>query len=308
MHHGVLPTMDKHLALFQRWLTDRLSAIEERAHRQVIERFATWSELRRHRADASRGTLKPSSANYSRQAINRAVDFLAWLHEHHTSLAAVTQAQVDYWFTDHHATRRPGQAFARWAMKAGHMPRRILPIRPANKLPLLPQHRRLALIKKLLDQTDIPTTERVVGLFVLLYAQPVTRTVRLTTGDIVIHDDHVLIKFGEPAVPAPEPVAALIRTLLEERTSFRGPNYDTDWLFPGQRPGQPMIARYLSDKLSKHGIPVQEARTATLQQLVLQAPAPVIANSLGFHHAHTTRLVREGGGTWNRYAGGDHNQ
>jgi len=96
MHHGVLPTMDKHLALFQRWLTDRLSAIEERAHRQVIERFATWSELRRHRADASRGTLKPSSANYSRQAINRAVDFLAWLHEHHTSLAAVTQAQVDY--------------------------------------------------------------------------------------------------------------------------------------------------------------------------------------------------------------------
>ncbi len=41
MHHGVLPTMDKHLALFQRWLTDRLSAIEEEAHRQVVERFKT---------------------------------------------------------------------------------------------------------------------------------------------------------------------------------------------------------------------------------------------------------------------------
>jgi hypothetical protein len=40
MHHGVLPTMDKHLALFQRWLTDRLSAIEEQAHRQIVERFA----------------------------------------------------------------------------------------------------------------------------------------------------------------------------------------------------------------------------------------------------------------------------
>jgi len=40
MHHGVLPTMDKHLALFQRWLTDRLSAIEEEAHRQIVERFA----------------------------------------------------------------------------------------------------------------------------------------------------------------------------------------------------------------------------------------------------------------------------
>jgi len=27
---------------------------------------------------------------------------------------------------------------------------------------------------------------------------------------------------------------------------------------------------------------------------------------LGFHHTHTARLVREHGGTWNRYAPGDH--
>ncbi|GAA3599872.1 hypothetical protein GCM10022419_099840 [Nonomuraea rosea] len=34
------------------------------------------------------------------------------------------------------------------------------------------------------------------------------------------------------------------------------------------------------------------ARVSALRQLVLQAPPPVIANSLGFHHKTTTRLRR----------------
>lgn len=308
MHHGVLPGMDKQLMLFQRWLTDRLANLDNAEHLRVIERFATWSELRRHRAAAGHGPLSSSSINYSRQSINRAIDFLTWLDEHNTTLGAVTQAAVDHWFTDHYATRRPGQAFARWAMENGSMPRRILPIRPTNKPSPLPQHRRLALIAKLLDKTDIPLSERVVGLFVLLHAQPLSRIVTLTITDIVVQDEHVTVRFGELPVPAPEPVAGLLRALLAQRKEFRGPNFDTQWLFPGRRPSQPIVARHLGDKLREHGVPVQAGRTATLQQLVLQAPAPVIASMLGYHHGHTTRLVREGGGTWNRYAPGDHDQ
>ncbi|WP_216858177.1 hypothetical protein [Actinomadura verrucosospora] len=49
-----------------------------------------------------------------------------------------------------------------------------------------------------------------------------------------------------------------------------------------------------------------EARPAALRQLVLQAPAPVIARSLGFHDNSTTRIAAEAGGSWNRYAPGDH--
>ncbi|GAA2966635.1 hypothetical protein [Streptomyces enissocaesilis] len=38
----------------------------------------------------------------------------------------------------------------------------------------------------------------------------------------------------------------------------------------------------------------------------LQAPAPVIAKALGYHDKTATRLVTEAGGTWSRYAPGDH--
>jgi hypothetical protein len=36
--------------------------------------------------------------------------------------------------------------------------------------------------------------------------------------------------------------------------------------------------------------------------LVLQAPAPVVADMLDFHPVHTTRVIAEAVGTWNRYA------
>jgi hypothetical protein len=39
---------------------------------------------------------------------------------------------------------------------------------------------------------------------------------------------------------------------------------------------------------------------------VLQAPAPVIARSLGFHDKTTIRVAAEAGGTWKYYTFGDH--
>jgi hypothetical protein len=42
--------------------------------------------------------------------------------------------------------------------------------------------------------------------------------------------------------------------------------------------------------------------------LFLQAPAPMVARMLGYTHDHPARLVAEAGGTWARYAPGDHSQ
>jgi hypothetical protein len=50
------------------------------------------------------------------------------------------------------------------------------------------------------------------------------------------------------------------------------------------------------------GIPTHQVRTSALRHLVLQAPAPVIARSLGFHDKTTTRIAADAGGPWSRYA------
>lgn len=76
----------------------------------------------------------------------------------------------------------------------------------------------------------------------------------------------------------------------------------SQWLFPGRRPGQPMNPVHLREI----GVPPQRGRTSAIRQLVLQAPAPVIAKALGYHDKTAPRLVTEAGGTWSRYASGDH--
>ncbi|MFD5386373.1 integrase core domain-containing protein [Streptomyces sp. NPDC127074] len=58
--------------------------------------------------------------------------------------------------------------------------------------------------------------------------------------------------------------------------------------------------------ISEIGIPTTAGRTAAIRQHVLEMPAPVVAEALGYHRVTTAKLASEAGGTWSRYATGDH--
>jgi hypothetical protein len=154
MHHGVLSRIDKQLMLFERWLTARLATIPDPDHAQVVGRFATWNELRRLRTGAARHTVRPSTTKDSRQRINRAIDFLAWLTERNTSLGTCTQSDVDDWYIEKYATRRPTHAFLSWATTTGLMPKTNLPRRRTSNPAPMAQRNRLAMIRKLLESPE----------------------------------------------------------------------------------------------------------------------------------------------------------
>ncbi|MBL3670835.1 hypothetical protein JL475_33750 [Streptomyces sp. M2CJ-2] len=62
----------------------------------------------------------------------------------------------------------------------------------------------------------------------------------------------------------------------------------------------------LEIRLRHLGFPTQRGRASAIRRLVLQAPAPVVARMLGYHDDTTAQLAAEAGGTWKRYAPGDH--
>jgi hypothetical protein len=62
-----------------------------------------------------------------------------------------------------------------WATTTGLMPKTNLPRRRTSNPAPMAQRNRLAMIRKLLESPEIPLRERVVGLLVLFYAQPVSR-------------------------------------------------------------------------------------------------------------------------------------
>ncbi|MBV9315670.1 MAG: hypothetical protein JO100_18490 [Pseudonocardia sp.] len=142
----------------------------------------------------------------------------------------------------------------------------------------------------------------------LLYAQPLSRIVRLTISDIITGDNQqIQLRIGDPPSPVPEPFAALPREHIATRGNMHtAANPNRGWLFPGRCAGQPPRPEVLGRAIRAMGMPTVLGRTAALRQLVLQAPAPVVAGMLGFHIKHTARVHTQAGGTWNRYALGEH--
>ena len=80
---------------------------------------------------------------------------------------------------------------------------------------------------------------RAAGVIVLLYAQPVSRIVRLSADDVIRDGDAVLLRLGEPASPVPVPVAALLLEHIANRENMStATNPASRWLIPGRRAGQ----------------------------------------------------------------------
>ena len=56
------------------------------------------------------------------------------------------------------------------------------------------------------------------------------------------------------------------------------------------------------------GIPATAGRACAIRQHVMDMPAPIVAEALGYHHVTTAKLAAQSGSTWSRYAPGDHSR
>lgn len=306
---GALPAIDKQLLHFETWLARRLAQPGPGPHDRLLRRFATWDLLPRLRARAARRPLTQASCRFACVQFTAASAFLTWADGHGLTLATCRQADLDAWHAthaEHH--RRTVRGFLRWAMTNQLMPRLDIPLQQVLTGDPVSQRQRLDLIRRAVTDDRMPLRTRVAACLMLLYAQPVNRLIRLTTSDITQQDGEVFIRLGDPPAPVPEPFAALLLELAGHPPTTTTTSTPACWLFPGQSAGQPLAAGTMLNHLRTQGFLTGPARLSALRHLVLQAPAPVIARSLGYHDNTTTRIATQAGKTWNRYAPGDHTQ
>ncbi len=307
MHYRVLPHRDRHLVFFELWLEQWLAAIDDQDQRELLERFASWDILRTLRAAADRTVVGASRDRNARRMLRKAKEFLTWIDDRGTNLPSCTQTDLDAWHAEAFLARRPAQKFLRWAVASHLMPRLAIPHRnTANPAPI-GHDKRIMLLRRAVEDEELDLLDRVVVVLALLFAQPLSRICRLTLDDLVEEDGQLSIRFGDPPTPVPEPFAELLRVFAARRPNLTtATNPEARWLFPGRRAGQPMDTSTLADRIRKNGIPTFHGRTAAIRQLVLQAPAPVIARMLNYHPEHITALAAEAGSPWSHYAPDDH--
>ena len=216
MASGVLPAADKYICSFQRWLPGHLAGIADPGHAKTIRLFATWHVLPRLRARADRSHITPSIRRFAAEQIKYATGFLRWLGEQNSTLASCRQIDIDAWYaqnSEHGRTRLRG--FLNWAMQSRQCRRALsIPAMKASRRAALREDERLDALRRLLTSPDIPMRLRIAGIIVLLYAQPLTRVVRLTIDDVLHDGGTVLLRLGEPASPIPAPVASLLQEYI----------------------------------------------------------------------------------------------
>ncbi|MBO1804491.1 hypothetical protein [Leucobacter ruminantium] len=262
------------------WLQQRRVGLND-VHRQTIEQFARWVVLRRLRTAAEHGTLTKAMAEGARQRLNRAIDLLAWLEHEHTTILELTQPRLELYLADQPPSVL--HAFITWLNRTG-INDRILVKNPSPTTAnvTMGDADRWRHVGALLHDDSVLLYTRIIGLFMLIFAQPLTRACSLRTDQIRATDPGpVFVTFHNTAVEMPEPLGELIRQQLTRRGKASYASRDNGWLFPGGIPGRPMATENVRGHLVALGIAPHQARHAALFALSAEVPHMILAQTLG---------------------------
>src|SRR5262249_26068874 len=127
---------------------------------------------------------------------------------------------------------------------------------------------------------------------------------RLTLEHVQTTGHAVHLRLGREPVLLPEPLAGLVAGLLARRRGHAalGNQETSPWLFPGGRPGQPISAYQLAERLRRLGLRPAQTRTTALFSLAAELPAAVLAPMLRIHIKVAVAWQQACGGDWTSYA------
>ena len=302
---GLLEPRDEQAARLEAFVARQIASIKRVEDRQLVEAFATWQVLRRHRQRTARRehTGMRVDDTDARNDVLYAIRFLDWLHEQNVTLKGCTQRNVDEW-TSGPPGRRETRDFVRWAVKRRlatgidiGKPRDQTPARAISTEDLT------VLVRRFLIDDTIRLPERVAGLFVMCFAQRLTGIVNLRRCDVETRDGHEWVQFGDTPIQLPESIGVLARALCDNARGHAttGASNPSPWLFPGGRPGRPISAEGLGLRLRQYGVRANTARTAAMLDLAAELPPAVLGDMIGLFPSTAVRWVHAAGGDWTTY-------
>jgi hypothetical protein len=300
-----LPPRDEQMARRERFTAGMIDSRPDPEQRQILRRYATWHLLRRLRSRNHGRPVTGEQHNVVQQQVRGAVALFDWLDSRDLTLGTCGQAHLDEWLSGSGNFRsRDAGHFVRWAARQRLTPVTIPAVKWQGPAQALDGEARWEAARRLLHDNTVNARDRLAGLLVLLYAQPVARVARLTTDHVTVSGTTVQIHLGPAPITLPEPAAGLTRQLLDGKrghaiTGAAGPS---PWLFPAGQPSRPVSSGHLGQRLKDLGIHPGQARSTALFQLASELPAALLARMLGIHIDVATTWQRISAGDWMAYA------
>lgn len=302
---STLPPRDEHLARLERWIERTLAERGDPGQQQLLHRYAVWHLLRRLRQRNNNTYATHAQVVTVKRHVRAAIALLDGLAARGHALADARQADLDAWLTSDQAShRRDAGHFARWANRQKLTSLEFPATRWHGPIRTIDTETRWAQSRWLLHDHTLDPVDRVAGLLVLLYAQTPAAVSRLTLEHVENAGRAVHLRLGREPVTLPEPLGRLITDLLARRRGHAalGDQGASHWLFPGGRPGQPISAYQLAERLRQLGLRPAQSRTTALFGLATELPAAVLARLLGIHIKVAVEWQHASAGDWTTYA------
>jgi hypothetical protein len=302
---GTLPPRDEHLARLERWVARSLAECDDPGQRQLLHHYAVWHLLRRLRQRNNGRYATYSQVVTVKRHISAAIALLDGLGTRGRALADAHQADLDTWLTSDQAHyRRDAGHFVRWAQRKRLTSLEFPATRWHGPARTIDTEARWAQARWLLHDHTVNPVDRVAGLLVLLYAQTPAAVSRLTLEHAQTTERAVGPRLGREPIALHEPLAGLAAGLVARRSGHAalGDQATSPWLFPGGRPGQPISAYQLAERMRRLGLPPAQSRTTALFGLATELPAAVLARLLGIHIKVAVEWQHASAGDWTTYA------
>jgi hypothetical protein len=301
---GALPA-DLH-RLIDRLAEELTAAIGdcEEPDQRVLRSWIRWRLLARLRSAADNGAELTAPIYHARATVAQVTAFVTSLHGAGRALATCLQSDLDGFFAAAPSTGSHIRPFLTWARQRRHLPRtlQLPPSRRGTQAAPADAEHRWSIARRLVHDDTLDITDRVAAALVVLYAQPISRIVTLTSADVHTTDGAITVALGPDRLELPEPFAALITRLPHRRRDGAAAHLPSPWLFPSARAGRHATPRAVSTRLQRLGIQPRAMRQAALIQLAAEIPPAMLAGLLGIHPTTAVKWTRLGGGNWTTYA------
>lgn len=300
---GVLPPYDARLERMNPWLDDLLLTLPPE-HARVIEPFARWRVLRHLRRLAERDELTKGVIQSARTNLRAAIVLLTWLNEHNLTIASATQADLEHYLTrgQVRTTTNNVYQFVNWARETGLNSTLSVTVPPQGSPSVtMSDAERWRHVELLLHDTSIRHYVRVGGLFMLLFAQPLTTICAMKTSQVKVDEDRLFVTFDRTPVEMPDVLDDLIEEQMARRGQASYASRNNQWLFPGGSPGKHLTTENIRGQLVERGIKPQAAKHAALFQLAASVPLPILADVLGISTTSAARWAALSSRTWGHY-------
>ena len=242
-----------------------LHSVADRASAGLLRSYALGASCAGPRREPKPPAAARTPTRHAKVCLNAAVAFLAFLAARQRDLAGCTQGDVDDWLAEGPPSAPRVRDFLEWAGDRKLTGRFIVPGQPRQGGPAADDAERWATARRLLHDEGLDARRpcrrhpRAAST-----ANSSSRIVALTRDQVEMSSGGTRLHLGTTPIDVPPPLDDLLGRLTSEHRPYSGvgsPAFTT-WLFPGLRPGTPLSAYQLGQRLRRLGIEPAPARRA----------------------------------------------